>query len=301
MAKYLDNDGLLYLWQKIKSTFAKTTDLPSASSTTPSMDGTASSGSSSDYARADHAHPTDTSRAPVSHASAETTYGSGTSSNYGHVKLSDSTSSTTAAASGGTAATPKAVKDALDAAKAYADGKADTNTTYGISKDGSSIILTGSDGSTTNVTDSDTTDLTEMTGTLGVSHGGTGATTLTGIVKGNGTSAMTAATASDVVSLLGATPVNRATADAAGANIADTYAKKTDIAGVYKYKGSVAAEANLPSTGQTTGDVYNIESASSYGAAGANVAWNGTAWDSLGEIFAISSITNAEIDIIVAS
>ena len=68
----------------------------------------------------------------------------------------------------------------------------------------------------------------------------------------------------------------------------------------YKYKGSVASEANLPSTGQSVGDVYNIESASTYGAAGANVAWNGTAWDSLGEIFNIDSITNAEIDTIVA-
>lgn len=60
--------------------------------------------------------------APTSHASSSDTYGKGTSGNYGHVKLSDSTSSTTAAASGGTAATPKAVKDALDAAKTYADG-----------------------------------------------------------------------------------------------------------------------------------------------------------------------------------
>lgn len=46
-----------------------------------------------------------------------------TNSTYGAIILSDSTSSTTAAASGGTAATPKAVKDALDAAKTYADGK----------------------------------------------------------------------------------------------------------------------------------------------------------------------------------
>ena len=36
---------------------------------------------------------------------------------------------------------------------------------------------------------------TEVTGTLAVGNGGTGATTLTGLVKGNGTSAMTAATA----------------------------------------------------------------------------------------------------------
>lgn len=36
--------------------------VPSASSTTPSMDGTAAVGTATTYARADHVHPTDTSR-----------------------------------------------------------------------------------------------------------------------------------------------------------------------------------------------------------------------------------------------
>lgn len=45
----------------------------------------------------------------------------GTGSAFGHVKLSDSTDSTSAA-SASIAATPKAVKDALAAAKSYADG-----------------------------------------------------------------------------------------------------------------------------------------------------------------------------------
>lgn len=106
-------------------TFLTSADVPegaSASTTTPAMDGTATAGTETSFARGDHVHPTDTSRAPTSHASTATTYGKGTSSNYGHVKLSDSTSSTTAAASGGTAATPKAVSDALSAAKSYTDG-----------------------------------------------------------------------------------------------------------------------------------------------------------------------------------
>lgn len=133
--------------------------------------------------------------APKSHAASGTTYGKGTSSNYGHVKLSDATDGTSAAASGGTAATPKAVSDALAAAKSYAD---------------------------------------------------------------------------------------------------------STVVGMYSYKGSVASASNLPAS-PSTGDVYNIESASTYGAAGANVAWNGSAWDSLGEIFSITAITNAEIDTIVAS
>jgi len=76
---------------------------------------------------------------------------------------------------------------------------------------------------------------------------------------------------------------------------ASTYALKTDITNMYKYKGSVATVSALPASGNTTGDVYNVE------ATGMNYAWNGTAWDALGEIFTITSISNGDIDTIVAS
>lgn len=75
-----------------------------------------------------------------------------------------------------------------------------------------------------------------------------------------------------------------------------TYAKKSDITNMYRYKGSVPAASGLPTTGQTAGDVYNIVASSSYGPAGTNVAWTGTAWDALGGLLEISAITNAEID-----
>lgn len=76
---------------------------------------------------------------------------------------------------------------------------------------------------------------------------------------------------------------------------ASTYALKTDITNMYKYKGSVATVSALPSSDNTTGDVYNVESS------GMNYAWDGTAWDALGEIFTITSISNGDIDAIVAS
>lgn len=81
-------------------------------------------------------------------------------------------------------------------------------------------------------------------------------------------------------------------------SLASTYAKKSDIVGMYKYKGSVADASRLPTTGRTTGDVYNIEAASSYGGAGMNVAWDGSKWDPLGEIFTIASISSSTIDAI---
>lgn len=76
---------------------------------------------------------------------------------------------------------------------------------------------------------------------------------------------------------------------------ADTYALKSDITNMYKYKGSVATVSALPSSDNITGDVYNVESS------GMNYAWDGTAWDALGVIFTITSISNSDIDTIVAT
>jgi hypothetical protein len=52
---------------------------------------------------------------------------------------------------------------------------------------------------------------TQVTGTLPVGNGGTGVATLTGLVYGNGTSAFTAATGSQVVAVIGSTAVTNAT------------------------------------------------------------------------------------------
>lgn len=123
--KYLDYDGVLYLWQKIKTMFVPTSRTINTKAL--SADVTLSAG--------------DVGAAPTNHASAQTTYGSGTVANYGHVKLSDATSSTDAAAAGGTAATPKAVKDALDAAKAYADGL--DSGVSDVQVDGDSVVTAG--------------------------------------------------------------------------------------------------------------------------------------------------------------
>lgn len=51
----------------------------------------------------------------------------------------------------------------------------------------------------------------------------------------------------------------------------------TAVASAYKYKGSVATYADLPASGQTIGDVYDVQ------ANGMNYAWNGTGWDALGQ------------------
>ena len=79
-----------------------------------------------------------------------------------------------------------------------------------------------------------------------------------------------------------------------GFGAASTYALKSDITAMYRYKGSVTSTDKLPTSGQTIGDVYDVGN-------GMNYAWNGSAWDALGEIFTITKITNTEIDTVLAS
>ena len=66
------------------------------------------------------------------------------------------------------------------------------------------------------------------------------------------------------------------------------------VSAVYKYKGSVSTEAELPEDSQTIGDVYNVEDT------GMNVAWDGTKWDKLGSVvdlsgYATTANVNAEL------
>lgn len=73
------------------------------------------------------------------------------------------------------------------------------------------------------------------------------------------------------------------------------YYKKTEVdtkissavSSVLKYKGTVESTSSLPTSGQVTGDVYNITKACTATStlpkvnAGDNVAWNGSSWDVL--------------------
>ena len=66
----------------------------------------------------------------------------------------------------------------------------------------------------------------------------------------------------------------------AGYGITDAYTKTevdAKVSSVYRFRGSVATYANLPTTGQVVGDVWNVEDT------GANYAWSGSEWDKLSE------------------
>lgn len=188
-------------------------DGATASTTVPKMDGTATAGKETAFARGDHVHPTDTSRAPL--ASPDFT---------------------------GTPTAPTAV--------------AGTNTTQVAT---TAFVQTAVSGKQNTLT----FDSTPTSGSTNpVTSGG----------------------------VYSALDLKLSISDAD-----DTYAKKSDITGTYKFKGSVATVSALPETGNTTGDVYDVT------ATGMNYAWTGEKWDALGEVFTIEAISNSDIDNIIAT
>ena len=72
----------------------------------------------------------------------------------------------------------------------------------------------------------------------------------------------------------------------------ETYSKSeidTKLVAIYKYRGTVASYSNLPTTGLTIGDVYNVEDT------GDNYAWTGTEWDKLGGTIDLTNyVTNTD-------
>ena len=96
----------------------------------------------------------------------------------------------------------------------------------------------------------------------------------------------------------------------AGYGIADAYTKDevdAKMSSALEYKGSKDTYADLPTTGNKKGDVWNIVNAdASHGVnAGDNVAWNGTTWDVLAGTMDLSAymlvedlvaISNTELD-----
>lgn len=73
------------------------------------------------------------------------------------------------------------------------------------------------------------------------------------------------------------------------------FAKKSDISTVYKWKGSKDTYDQLPTEGNSVGDIWNVKDTNM------NYGWteDGT-WDPLGSPVEISPITNEAIDSIVA-
>lgn len=239
------------------SGFITSADVPegaSASTATPLMDGTAAVGTSTAFARGDHRHPSDSNKV-------DKVSGKGLSTN-------DYTT---------------AEKNKLSGIESGADANLP-------------ISVDGTDNEVVSIS------VGEVTGVEGLLIGLSNSETPLFVPDGVGFNLVLADINADLGNKVDkengkglstndytTTEKNKLAAFSAASN----YALKSDITNAYIYKGSVATVSALPSSGQTTGDVYNVE------ATGMNYAWNGTAWDALGEIFTITALTNAEITSIV--
>lgn len=284
----LDDNGVLYLWNKIKayvtsklptktsqltndSGFITSGDIPegaAASTTVPKMDGTAAVGTEPAFARGDHVHPSDTGKV-------DKVEGKGLSTNdY-------------------TTAEKEKLGNIENGANAYTLPDATGSVKGGVTV-GSNIDVSGGKISVKNGTASQK-----------------GVVQLSSAVNSDSTTL--AATPSAVKQAYDLANGKQSPATTlAGYGITDAYTK-TQVDGLVSsalhYKGSKDTYDDLPTEGNNVGDVWNIVAADdTHGVkAGDNVAWNGTGWDVLAGTVDLSAyllnadlvpITNAELDTI---
>lgn len=284
----LDDNGVLYLWNKIKayvtsklptktsqltndSGFITSGDIPegaAASTTVPKMDGTAAVGTELAFARGDHVHPSDTGKV-------DKVEGKGLSTNdY-------------------TTAEKEKLGNIENGANAYTLPDATGSVKGGVTV-GSNIDVSGGKISVKNGTASQK-----------------GVVQLSSAVNSDSTTL--AATPSAVKQAYDLANGKQSPATTlAGYGITDAYTK-TQVDGLVSsalhYKGSKDTYDDLPTEANNVGDVWNIVAADdTHGVkAGDNVAWNGTGWDVLAGTVDLSAyllnadlvpITNAELDTI---
>lgn len=284
----LDENGVLYLWNKVKayvtgklptktsqltndSGFITTADIPegaAASTTVPKMNGTAAVGSELAFARGDHVHPSDTGKV-------DKVEGKGLSSNdY-------------------TAAEKEKLGNIEVGANNYTLPDASGSVKGGVTV-GTNIDVSGGKISVKNGTASQK-----------------GVVQLSSAVNSDSTAL--AATPSAVKQAYDLANGKQSPATTlAGYGITDAYTKEQVdglVSSALHYKGSKDTYDDLPTEGNTVGDVWNIVAADeTHGVnAGDNVAWNGTGWDVLAGTVDLSAyllgsdlvpITNAELDTI---
>jgi len=321
-------------WQ----TFLTSADVPegaSASNTKPKMDSGSEGtvGTETAFARGDHIHPIDTSRAPVSHASTATTYGVGNATKYGHVKLSDSYNSSIDNTKG-TAATPKAVEAALTQANDYADGVAgDTNVLEGVQMNGTDLTITNKKvnipvftGATSSAngtvglvpapeqkqnyssyflsangsfceTDFDFTRYADSV-LVGLLHGDyTTKTFPMASTTSAGTMSASDKTKLDSISMTNGV-IDSSCLPSFVDDVIEAYARtnQTELGSTWLATGSATGTVITPEAGK----IYVLMNSSTNYEANSQFRWGGTAYVKLSD-GGVSAITNAEIDTILAS
>lgn len=280
MAKYLDSDGLLYFWQKLKTVFAGKVDKVEGKGL-----------STNDYTGAEKSKL-------AGIATNANNYTHPASSGNKHIPSGGSAGQILRWSADGTAvwgADKDTTYSVMGGASSTADGA--QGLVPQPAKGQQAQFLRG-DGTWAAPANTTYADMKGATGSTAGAHGlvpAPAAGKQAQFLRGDGTWATPTNTtyvqaSASKAGLMSAADYSKL----AAFGEASTYAKKADIANAYIYRGSVATYDKLPSSGQVSGDVYNVESD------GRNYAWNGTVWDDLGGTFAVDTISNADIDGIVA-
>ncbi len=172
-------------------------------------------------------------------------------------------------------ATSAGTADSATKATNDSSGNAITSYVKGISISGRTITVTKGDNTTSTLTTQDTN-----TTYVAATQSANGLMSSTDKKKLDGIASGAQANVIESVKVNGTalTPSSKAVnIDLSG------YAKKTDITAVLKYKGAKDAVADLPSTGNTTGDVWHVN------ANNGEYAWDGTEWQELGSSVDLSA------------
>lgn len=281
--KYLDGDGLIYVWSKIKTLLNTKVDKVTGKGL-----------STNDY--------TTTEKNKLSGIEAQANkyvLPKATTSALGGVIVGDNLtvdSSGKISAIQGSYTLPTASSTTLGGVKVGTNLSIDSNgilsatdTTYSVATTTANGLMSSSDKSKLDGVEAQANKYVHPTHTSKAN--GLYKVTVDGLGH---ISSATAVAKSDITALgipAQDTTYTNATSSKAGLMSASDKAKLDgiDITGIYRYKGSVATVSALP-TNASVGDVYNVE------ADGMNYAWTGTEWDALGSSFTIESLTNAEID-----
>lgn len=285
--------------------FITTADIPegaAATTTMPKMDGAATTGTELAFARGDHVHPSDTKKVDK-----ETGKGLSTNDLTDALKADYDAAYTHSAAPHAPSDAEKNVivgiqKNGTDVSVSATTRKANIIVPTKVSDltNDTGFITANEVPETYTLPDATTTEkggvkigknVNVSSATISVNDASTstkGVVQLADTAADDDTKAATAGALYDVSADLStqiAAKQSPATS-LAGYGITDAYTKSevdSIVSSVLHYKGTKTNYSDLPTTGNTIGDVWNIEKASTQNGvrAGDNVAWNGTTWDVL--------------------
>lgn len=335
--KYLDYEGLLYFWQKIKNTFVpstrtvngkalssnitlsasdvsalpSSTTIPSAGtgSSYPTMDGTRALGSNAGYARVDHVHPTDTSRAPLASPAFTGTPTAPTAA----TGTSTTQLATTEFVANTVGAMTSGVSDVqVDGASVVADGVAEISTFTGASTVAGTKGLVPAPSARSDSSARrallDSAEWTRVGTSFTQPTSGPRTGKLLGTVLGSTGVVPTATTSADgAMSAADKTKLDSLTITNGVIDASNLPSYVDDVIEAYPISGATALSAGWLSTTSggsaltpETGKIYVLMEDSGDYAANTQFRWGGSAYVKLAD-GGVSSITNAEIDTIVAA